>query len=334
MPASVKEAAIKGLNVSAIYPDPACRQLKAAILTFLHKNYQADLTQQEIVCGNGAVDLIYRLVAAYKPKHALLCAPTFGEYEKALKLLSCQMSYYFCPENTLEVGEEILQKIDAHTDLLFLCNPNNPTGLLLDPDLLWRIIQKTKETGTLLVIDECFLDFVEDEILYSTIPILSQNKHILVLKSFTKMYAMPGLRLGYALCADTHLIQKMEESGPSWSVSTVASYAGMAALKLEDYPQKVRDYISRERDFLMDAFRQRGIHFSDSCANFILLKVDPSMDLYHELLSKGMLIRTCEDFKNLGPGFYRIAVHTHENNRRLVEALSSVIVDGKGLGLR
>ena len=325
MPDFVSEAVIRELCGAAHYPDPKARRLKDAITGAFWKLYDTQLLREWIFCGNGAADVIYRWVLAKKPKRALVCAPTFAEYEEALALSGAKLEFYMCPGESLEVREDILEALHPGLDGMFLCNPNNPTGLLIAPGLLEQIIVKTKEMGVFLVMDECFLDFVDNEKKFSVIPRLSHNKHILVLKSFTKMYGMAGLRLGYGLCADPALIQAMERCGQPWPVSTAAESAGVAALSDLKYPETVRRVVDQERNYLMDAFSALGIHFWNSQANYILIELPHLADFYDQMLAEGILVRRCANYRNLSSGHYRVAVNSHENNVRLTAALEKIL---------
>lgn len=325
MPERVRQAVIAGLDQAVHYPDPQCRALKDALCRFYREKWGTALSREMILCGNGAADVIYRLVLAMTPEKALLCAPTFAEYEEALKLTQTSLEFYFCPNDTLTVEEDILEKIHKGLDMLFLCNPNNPTGLLTEPVLLKKIIEKTHREGVFLVVDECFLDFSPEEERHTLIPDLSQNKHILVLKSFTKMYGMAGIRLGYGLCRDTALLEKMERQGQTWPVSTLASDAGAAALEDMDYPQRVGQYVAKERDYLFQALSRLGIHFWHSQANYILFQLPGPVDFYDRMLEKGFLIRRCANYRGLDETFYRMAVNKHEDNEGFINALEDII---------
>lgn len=320
------EAISNELSFAVHYPDPGERRLKDAVRKYLNKIYNTDFTRDCILFGNGAADVIYRLTLALKPKRALICAPTFAEYEESLALTNTALEFYSCPRETLAIEEHILECIHERLDIMFLCNPNNPTGLVVQRDLLEKIVEKTKTNDVFLVIDECFLDFIHNEQELSVIGLLSQNKHILVLKSFTKMYAMPGLRLGYGLCCNREIVSRMEKCGQPWPVSTVAEAAGIAALDMEDYPEKVRNYINEERQYLMAAFSRLSIHFFPSHANYILVQIVSPHDFYEQMLDQGILIRKCENYRNLDRTYYRVAVSSHENNECLIKALEQIFL--------
>lgn len=323
MPEGVRQAVIASVDQAICYPDPECRQLKVAIAGYIREYYGVNVGPGMILCGNGAADVIFRLVAAIKPRRALVCCPTFGEYEEALRAVGCQLEFYRC-DHTLSVREDILGHIHSGLDMMFLCNPNNPTGLLTDPGVIGKIVKKTRETGTILAADECFLDFCPGEKDFSLIPLLSQNQHILVLKSFTKMYGMAGLRLGYGLGGDEGLIGRAGKAGPAWPVNTLAAAAGIAALKLRDHPGKVREYVQKERQYLCGALKERKITFWDSAANYILFQVREPKDLYDRFLKEGIVIRRCFNYRGLDHSFYRAAVNRHEDNEKFVHALDNV----------
>ncbi len=324
MPEAIKTAAVRALSEAECYPDPKARSLTDAIIAFLLRTYGTALDRSCVVCGNGAADVIYRLVLALRPKRALLCAPTFAEYEEALALTDTALEFYSCAHPSLAVKDDICQAIHPGLDMMFLCNPNNPTGLITDAGLLQKLIQTARANGVFLVVDECFLDFTGQERTCSVIPKLSQNKHIFVLKSFTKMYAMAGLRLGYGLCTDAALMNRVRQCGQPWPVSVTASAAGEAALTLKAHPEKVRRLVARERRYLTDAFARLGIRFFDSQANYILLQIKKPPDFYEQMLARGIVVRRCGNYRNLDDTFYRVAVRSHEHNRRLIKALMEV----------
>ena len=214
MPAGVRLAVMEALDKAEHYPDPECRKLKAALSEY------HEVPAEALICGNGGADLIYRLAFAARPKHALVTAPTFLEYEEALKQAGTEVWVYEMQPD-YRVREDILEEMSEDLDVMFLCNPNNPTGILVEQELLLRILERAESRGILLVLDECFLDFTGQEE-RSLIQKTTEYKHLFILKSFTKMYAMPGIRLGYGVCGDERLLRKMEVAGQCWGVSVVS----------------------------------------------------------------------------------------------------------------
>lgn len=313
-PENVIRAAAKSLEQICHYPDARQSKLKEALAEY------EQVPEEWLICGNGAAELIFALVQALHPRTALLPAPTFAEYEQALRGVGCEITYEVLRRDRGFVPEKsILEKITEKLELLFLCNPNNPTGVLADPDLMRKIFLKCKETGTWLVVDECFLDFVKEPEAHTVKKMLSEYDRLFILKAFTKRYAMAGLRLGYGITSSQRLLERMEEGVQPWNVSTPAQEAGIAALQEEEYVQQARALIFREKEYLMGEMRELGYRVCDSQANYIFFQGEEN--LKEKLMGENIMIRDCSNYPGLKKGDFRIAVRTHEENLRLVEAI-------------
>ena len=225
LPEAVRRAVEASLPHADRYPDPLCRALTGALA-------QAEgLPEAWLLCGAGAADLIFRLVLALRPARALVCAPTFAEYGEALTLAGCELLR--CPltaERGFAVTEAILEAITPGVELVFLCEPNNPTGRTTPRPLLDRILARCQRIGARLVIDECFNEFLDDPAAHTMKGRLGGCENLLILNAFTKIYAMAGLRLGWCACSDEALLARMAKAGPPWAVSGPAQAAGLAAL--------------------------------------------------------------------------------------------------------
>ena len=313
MPAEARAAAARALAESAAYPDPLCRALRGALADHLQA------APEKILCGAGAMDLIYRLVYALRPARALVTAPTFSGYGEALRAVNCGICRFPLPRD-FRLTEAFLPWITDRTDLVFLCQPNNPTGLTVPLKLLQTVLDRCREVGALLVLDECFLDFLDEP---ATLLPRLDGGNLLILRAFTKFYGMAGLRLGYCLSADTALLDKMALAGPCWSVSNAAQTAGVAALRERDYVIRLRSLIREERPRLAHALHGLGLHVIPGQANFLLFRADPALG--RRLAQKGILLRDCRNFHGLGPGWYRTAVRLPEENDRLIAALREVL---------
>ncbi|MGN0604705.1 MAG: pyridoxal phosphate-dependent aminotransferase [Oscillospiraceae bacterium] len=310
MPRSVKKALENFVSDWEKYPDPYCRRLTKKLSE--HENFPPE----NIVCGNGAADLIFRIVQAVKPKKAVICAPSFGEYTKALEQCGCEISAYrLAEENGFALDVGITAILDKSVDMLILCTPNNPTGRTIEGGLLREICKKCEENNIIFLCDECFIDFVVNGAGAERF----MNKNVVVLKAFTKIYAMAGLRLGYALFGDSTFAEKVRETGQFWSVSSPAQAAGEAALEEKGYAEKTAELIKTEREYLSEKLRRLGLKVYPSEANFILFYAELLLD--EMLLRQNILIRNCENFNGLSRGFFRIAVRTHEENFALVSAI-------------
>ena len=238
LPAGVAAAITAALPTADRYPDPLCRELCAAIAEA--EGVPADW----ILCGNGAADLIFRLALALRPRRALLPAPTFAEYAAALDTVNCTVKrFYLNEQNDFALTEAFADAVDEATDVVFLCQPNNPTGQVTRPAMVEKLLRRCTACGATLVVDECFLDFLPDRDALTAKQLLRDAPNVIILKAFTKLYAMAGVRLGYALCSGAALLAKMRTAGQPWAVSSLAQAAGLAALWETAYADRVRALI-------------------------------------------------------------------------------------------
>ena len=309
MPGRVYQAAIDVMRDAGRYPDPSCRRLRAA----LSERHGVDRAQ--IVCGAGAADLIDRLARVLQPKRALIPAPTFSEYERALLSVGCEVERFPLPGD-FHLQEEFVGAITPETDAVFLCNPNNPTGLLTETALLRRCLER----GVTLIVDECFLDLTDDPARYSLVSFLRDYPNLILLRAFTKTFAMAGLRLGYALCGSAETARALQDVAQPWPVSVPAEAAGIAALKEQDYENEVRAFLHTERARMYRKLAGMGLRVVPGQANFLLFYSEDA-DLAPKLRAKGILIRDCRAFPGLCPGWYRTAIRKREENDMLLKAL-------------
>ena len=322
LPEGVREAVRASLDRADRYPDPFCRELCRRLGEY-HR-----LPPQWVLCGNGAADLIDRLALALRPRRALVTAPTFSEYQRALELAGCRVERFPLEEGEgFRLTERVLERIGPGLDLLVLCEPNNPTGLTTPRPLLGEILRACARAGTVLAVDECFAPFLEDQEDHSLVGELAGHPDLVVLRAFTKEYAMAGLRLGYALCSDTALLEKMGRSGPPWAVSTPAQAAGVAALEAENYRRALRALVAEERPRLQRGLEALGCRVVPGQANYLLF-FHPDPDLCPKLRARGVLLRDCGDYAGLGRGWYRAAVRTGRENGIFLHILGEVLSGG------
>lgn len=316
LPLGVKEAIKASLKKCINYPDPFCRELRTATASYLQ------VAEENIFFGNGAADVLFRLALAIKPRKALLLAPTFADYEKALRSVDCKITYYDLQEKKeFKVGKSILRAITSSTDMVVICNPNNPTGQLTDRELLVKILNKCVEVNAKLLIDECFMDFVDEDKAFSMRDLLEEYPSLIILKAFTKTFAMPGVRLGYCLNSDQELQNRLHQCGQDWSVSVLAQEAGKAALQEQYYLCASLALIKEERKYLTNQLRLLGAKVYGSYANYIFFKMSRVKKLDALLHQQGYLIRSCKNYHNLDENYYRIAVKTRVLNRGLIKAM-------------
>lgn len=318
LPAGVAAAITNALPTADRYPDPLCRELRAALAGA--EGVPADW----ILCGNGAADLIFRLALAVRPRRALLPAPTFAEYEAALQTVGCAVQRVFLrEENEFAVTEEFIDAVTPETDIVFLCQPNNPTGQVTPPALVERLVRRCAECGAELVVDECFLDFLPDRDAWTAKQLLRDAPQLVILKAFTKLYAMAGVRLGYALCGDAALLEKMRGAGQPWAVSSLAQAAGLAALQETVYAGAVRALIAEQRPRMAAGLRALGLRVMDGQANYLLFRATP--DFGEKLRRRGAVVRSCANYPGLDAAWYRTAVRTAQENTRLLQIMGEIL---------
>lgn len=315
-PQGILDAVRSALPEMHRYPDPYCRKLMQAISDF------EGVLKEYILCGNGAADLIYAYCEAVRPKLAVELAPTFSEYALGLKRVGCQVErYYLKPENDFILDDGFLTFLaEKKPDAVFLCNPNNPTGKAIAPSLLEKILTFCTSNGIRLFVDECFLDLSDSG--ESMKAFLAQNPNLFILKAFTKSYGMAGIRLGYCLCSDSRLLERMSKAVQPWNVSSLAQAAGIAALQEQEFLHRTRELITVERQWLKHELESLGFWVCPSSANYLLYK--GSAGLHAKLKEKKIAIRNCDNYYGLGQGWYRIAVRLHEENERLIQAMKEV----------
>lgn len=316
-PQGVLDAVRSALPEMHRYPDPYCRKLTQAISDF------AGVPKEYILCGNGAAELIYAYCEAVHPRLAVEMAPTFSEYALGLNRVGCQMERYSLrQEDEFEPGEDFLEFLEKTApEAVFLCNPNNPTGKVMDPTLLERVLLFSRERNIRLFLDECFLDLSDSG--ESLKEFLADNPQLFLLKAFTKSYGMAGIRLGYGLSSDADLLTQMSKAVQPWNVSSLAQAAGAAALGEQAFLQKTKALVSIERKWLKRQLEGFGFWVCPSSVNFLLFQGPENL---HALLrQKKIAIRSCANFQGLGPGWYRIAVRRQEENEELIRAIREVL---------
>jgi L-threonine-O-3-phosphate decarboxylase len=318
VPESVEVAAMNSIKNANRYPDINSRKLTEAIAV------SENVPEEWIFVSNGAAEAIFRIAFYLKPERGLVTAPTFSEYESAMKSSGTIVNAYnLFEENNFKIEDDIFKKIDKETDIVFLCNPNNPTGQVTDSTTVEKIAAHCKKNNAVMVVDECFLDFVEIKKKYSVVDKIKKYDNLIVLKAFTKIYAIPGIRLGYCMSSNKELIQGLKSSGPPWNVSTIAQAAGTASLKEKEYVKKSVEYVSMQREYLVKELEKLNIKTYESHANYVFFKTNIP-HLKEEMLKKGILIRDCSNYKNLSDEYYRVAVKKEHENKILIEKLKEI----------
>ncbi len=317
-PSSVKNVIKKNTSLLSVYPDPNSSKLKANL-----ENYTS-ISKRQIVVGNGATEIIYNFCKAFirKNNRVIIPIPTFGEYEAAVLLQGAHVSYL----KTMNLNEKIsdLQDTITKNNCIFVCNPNNPTGMLVTRKNMLKILEAAYDKSALVFLDECFIELVpaSNESLISN---LKEFDNLFILRSLTKSFGLAGLRIGYGL-GNKKMIDVLTRIKIPWNVNALAQKAVSAALSSKSHLYKTRKLIKNELTFLTSSIsKSKNFSCYPSSTNFILLesKID-SKTIQKKLIKKKLLIRDCSTFRGLDNKFIRIAVRTHKENVKLVKALEEI----------
>jgi threonine-phosphate decarboxylase len=320
----------QALNRLNHYPDPHSVVLKGQLSAYHH------LKPQCFLVGNGSTELIYLLPRALKPKKVLIVSPTFSEYERACRLGGAKINHLWLrarDEFRVRV-EAVVKKAHKGADMLFLCNPNNPTGQLLSREEIRWLLKRLANTSTWVVLDEAFMDYQPEQSFLAS-PLGGPDSagmncpNLVVLRSFTKFFALSGLRVGY-LVARAGLVKKLMGAKEPWSVNTLAQIAAGESLQDTLYIKESLRFMEMERPGFVSALSSvPGLLVLPSQVNFVLIRLEKksvsAQRLYESLLSEGLLIRDCASFRGLGPGYLRVAVKKQEDNRRLCRAIGKLM---------
>lgn len=304
------------------YPDPECWQLRQRLAE------QCRVDPSMILVGNGSTELIHLLPPALAIKSALILGPTFPEYAHALMTAGSAVQYIHArrEERFRPPVIEVFRALSAkrtRSDAVFVCNPNNPTGQVIPRSVMCELAEVIERRQGWLIVDEAFVDYCQTQ---SVVSLLSAHPRMVVLRSLTKFYAMPGLRVGYLLGART-VVDQMKERQPPWSVSSLAQEVCCAVLRDRAYEIHSRAFMMNERSRFMKELRSLpGVRVYSSAANFVLFELPAwtSAGLVADrLAAEGLLVRDCSTLPGLSARMIRVAVRTVKENRRLLGALGA-----------
>jgi len=323
-PDVVNKAVSAQFNDIQHYPDSQCTDLKKTIAEKIPCN------ESSVIIGNGSNELFYLIPRALKPAKGVLLQPTFGEFKDAFCNSDVEVVEIINDNKDFPIINTNLSKLQSVEDgMIFLCNPNNPTGQLTRKEDIIELVNDNPKR--LIVIDEAFMDFVDDDEKYSVIKDAPLLENLIVVRSLTKFYGFPGLRLGY-LVTNESIANKLMRYKEPWTVNTIAQVAGMAAINDKGFAVNTRQYVSGEKTFLYGGLRIiKGIQPFQPTVNFILVRIDDvgitSSEIQNLLLKKNILIRNCSNFVGLDEKYFRVAVKTRQDNQKLLNALELVMDD-------
>ncbi|WIV11818.1 threonine-phosphate decarboxylase CobD [Proteiniborus sp. MB09-C3] len=279
------------------------------------------LKSENFILGNGATELIYLFARSIRAEKVLIVKPTFTEYSKAFELAGSSIYNYYTKEEdfTLQI-EELISTIDhIKPNVLVICNPNNPTGVFTESKELIPVLDKLKEINAYLFIDESFIDFTDKESCMSFV----EEYNIFILRSMTKIYAVPGLRIGYGIGRED-IVSKLNEMKEPWTINSLALRSIPLLLKDDQYLKQTQQWYFEEKQFLYNELRSiPDIKIIPSETNFFLIKLlrHTSESLKEYLLDKKIFVRSCKDFEGLSDKYIRIAVRKREENMKIIYAI-------------
>ncbi|MED0657544.1 threonine-phosphate decarboxylase CobD [Anoxybacillus ayderensis] len=274
------------------------------------------VARSHVFVGNGAAQCIYLLAEQFAGQHIGILEPTFTEYRRACEAYGCTVHSFMLDEHWQLPIEQMIERLPS-LHALFVCHPNNPTGTIWPKETMYALLKAANDEGVYVIVDEAFYDFWLDG--YSVSSFLHTFDRLIVLRSLTKMYRLAGVRLGYVL-AHEHVVKKLTEKQPPWSVNTIAQQIGKQLLNDEAFVERTKTYIASERKRIFSQLTEMGYRYSPSVVNFYMLH-DETMTLFPFLLQQGIVARHTFNFQGLDGKYVRLAIRTKEENDRLLSYL-------------
>ncbi|GFP76924.1 pyridoxal phosphate-dependent aminotransferase [Clostridium fungisolvens] len=326
VPQCFKGALLKGIADFSVYPDREYKKLRQNIARYI-----GNISIENIIPGNGAVDIIYRALEAIEYKSLYISTPTFSEYKRAgekVKMAVKEINLYEQEYEKIDLGG-LIENIKEQSVVL-LCNPNNPTGTLIEKTEFLELLKNLQKTKSFLIIDEAFIEFAPKFKDASMVEFISQYDNLLIIRAATKFFGMPGIRLGYGITSNIGLINSIERNMEPWSVNTAAEIAASCIFDDHEYIKATLDWIGSERRYLYQKLSElNGLKVYSSSSNFLFLKLlDEKMDAYglqEKLLEYNILIRLPKGFSGVSRYNFRIAIKDRKNNDILISSLKEVI---------
>lgn len=319
------EAVKKFVDIVKFYPDQNPVELKRDICDYVKK-----ISPNNVILGNGSMELIYLFAEVFsRDCEVLIPIPSFTEYERVSLVVSARPNFVsLLPDFSLN-AEAIKGKINADTRLLFICNPHSPSGRLFSRELILDLVDFCSKRDVYVIVDENYIDFVEPVEEYTLAHYVGKYANLFVIRSFSKFFGIPGLRIGYGI-GNENLIQSLEAIRQPWCINSLALIAAQESLKDAEYIRRTKGQIRREREQLTKLLEGMGVlNVFPSETNFLLVKIlkreVTARDLKEKLEEKGILIRDCGDFLGLDENYFRITVRNVEENLILIDALKEIL---------
>lgn len=306
----ILQALTENLRGIVNYPDPQAVELKRAI------SQRYDVPERNLILLNGAAEFFYLYLNATRPKRVVIPVPSFSEYERAAHAAGCNVKHFVTnAADNFALDVDRLRADLTPADCVIIGRPNNPTGNLIAAADVLRLAEVAS-----VIVDESFIDFLDVESVRKF-----ASERLAVVQSFTKIFAIPGLRLGFAV-VEENLARRLNLSKDVWNVNFLAQKAGVAALGDEDFLQRTRAWLEVERKFFVEQLSNlRGVMVFPPTVNFILFKHERAEELLNSLRREKILLRSCANFAGLDGTYLRSAIRSREENLKLLDAMGNFI---------
>jgi threonine-phosphate decarboxylase len=320
------EAVKQHARLIKFYPDPNPVEFKAEIAKYVGQGVDA----ANIILGNGSIELIYMITGGFSCNFkAVIPVPSFTEYEKAALRVGGKPVFVQLPENYALETESIKKAVTDGTRILCICNPHSPSGTLYDRETILDLVDFCQKKGVILSVDENYIEFTGKADDTTMAIYVEKYENLFVIRSVTKFYGMPGIRLGYGIAAE-RLVEKLEVDRQPWSINSLAGFATLAAFKDTEFIENTKRTIVKEREQFAEMLREIGdLHVFPSETNFLLVKIlnrkITSTALREKMAKEGILIRDCSTFVGLDDSYFRVTVKSSRENLKLAKTLKALL---------
>lgn len=300
-----------------LYPDPSCSELKKTL------SEKIGTREKQLIIGNGSVEVVQLIAETFlDPGDETITAdPTFPKYKKATQIASGQCKLLPLKEGTYDL-EAMADAITEKTKLVFIANPNNPTGTIVTSEEVSSFMERVSER-VLVVFDEAYYEYIEREDYPKTLEYIQEGRKVIMLRTFSKVYALAGLRIGYGIGPE-ELISAMDKVRETFNVNSLAQAAAIASLEDQEHVERSKRINREGKEYLYQQLNGLGLPYIESVANFILINVpEQATAVYEKLVAQGIIVRPMH-FYGL-PNSIRVAVGTPEQNERFIHALQRVL---------
>ena len=320
------EAVKQNAKLIRFYPDPNPVEFKSEIAKYVGHGVE----EENIILGNGSIELIYTITEILpRGFKSLIPIPSFSEYEKAALRVGGEAVFVQLPENFALETEKIKRAVTGDTKIMCICNPHSPSGTLYSKETVLDLVDFCHKKDVIFSVDENYIEFAEKGQETTLAGMVKEYENLFVIRSVTKFYGMPGIRLGYGIAAPD-LINKLENVRLPWSINGLAGVATLAAFKDTEFIENTKRTIAKERaQFAKNLSEIEGLHVYPSVTNFLLVKIlnrkITSTKLKELLAKERILIRDCCTFVGLDDSYFRVTVRSAKDNQKLTETIKQTL---------